>query len=110
VNISVRRADGHATIDISGHIDISTSPQLRSICMDLARQRTPKLLFNLSEVNYIDSSGVATLVEALQRLGDYDGKLAIFGLSDRAREVFDIANLTGVFELYETEEEALGKM
>ena len=107
MTVNVRPGDGYAAIDLSGPIDLGTSPELRSVFQDLARKGTPALVVNLEKVNYMDSSGVATLVECLQRLADYDGKMALCGITPRAREVLEITNLAGVFDFYDTEEEAL---
>ena len=64
----------------------------------------------MTDVSYIDSSGVATLVELLQRIADYQGKMALVGINERAREVFEITNLAGVFKFYDSVEEALREM
>jgi anti-sigma B factor antagonist len=107
VRLNVRRADGYAVVEVSGHVDISSSPELRQACLALVRARTPAILFDMRDVNYLDSSGIATLVECLQRLGDYDGSLGLFGLTDRAREIFEVTNLTRLFKFYDSEEEAV---
>lgn len=107
MNLNVRREDGYAVVELSGHVDMSSSPDLRMACLDLVRKRTPRILFNMRGVNYLDSSGVATLVECLQKLADYDGVLGLFGLTPRAKEIFDVTNLTQLFKFYDSEEEAV---
>jgi anti-sigma B factor antagonist len=107
MDVKLRRVDSCAAVDVTGSLDIHSSPQLRSICLDLIRSRVPKVIINLKDVMYLDSSAVATLVECLQGLAEYGGKLAICGISPRVREIFEITNLSRIFEFYGSEAEAL---
>ena len=66
-----------------------------------------RLVLNLTEVKYMDSSGVATLVEALQRIQRKQGRLQMHSLSPRVRSIFEIARLESIFEIYTSEDEAL---
>ena len=107
MRLNVRRADSYAVVEVSGHVDISSSPELRQACLVLVRARTPAILFDMRDVNYLDSSGVATLVECLQHMAGYGGKLALIGAGKSTRDVFAIARLDKVFTFYDSEEEAL---
>jgi anti-sigma B factor antagonist len=62
---------------------------------------------NLSQVRYIDSSGVASLVEGLKAARDLGSRFILFGLSGAAREVLQLSRLLKVFEVYENEQIAL---
>jgi anti-sigma B factor antagonist len=62
---------------------------------------------NLSQVRYIDSSGVATLVEGLKASRDLGSRFILFGLSTSAREVLQLSRLIKVFEVYDNEEQAM---
>ncbi|HEV2616436.1 MAG TPA: STAS domain-containing protein [Candidatus Acidoferrales bacterium] len=108
MNISTRPG-GHATIvDIVGDITLYNSPELRKTMMDLLKvQKVPRVIVNLTDVKYIDSAGVACLVEALKVSRETKLGLALFGLSRVAKEVFELTRLIKVFEVYGTEEEAL---
>ncbi len=110
MRITVRHEDGYAAVDVGGSIDLSSSPELRKACLGLVRKREDKVIINLSDVNYIDSSGIATLVECLKGLADYEGRLALVGLGERARDVFDVTNLAAIFQFFETEEVAAREM
>lgn len=107
MDVKLRRVGSCAAVDVTGSLDIHSSPQLRSICLDLIRSRAPKVIINLKDVMYLDSSAVATLVECLQGLAGHGGKLAICGISARVREIFEITNLSKIFEFYASEAEAL---
>ena len=65
------------------------------------------MVMNLSKVRYIDSSGVASLVEGLKASRDAGARFILYGLSPSAREVLQLSRLLKIFEVYEDEESAL---
>ena len=103
------RTSGDATIvDVVGDIDLYNSPEVRKLLLQILREkRAPRVIVNLKEVKYIDSSGVASLVEGLKVARDLNSKFILFGLSKAAREVLELSRLIRVFEVYQSEEEAL---
>ena len=66
------------------------------------------MAINLSEVKYIDSSGIASLLEVLKEARNSEKRLVLFGLTGAVLQVLQLTRLTGVFEIRETEEQALG--
>jgi len=108
VQISIRRV-GNATIfDVSGDIDLANSPEVREALLHEVREnRRPRVVLNLCDVRYIDSSGVASLVESLKASRDIGSRFILFGLQGPAREVLQLSRLLKVFEIYDTEIEAL---
>jgi anti-sigma B factor antagonist len=108
VEISARRMDKATILDIAGDIDLAHSSEVRRIVLlEFREKRTSKVILNLLEVNYIDSSGVASLVEGLKASRDVGSRLILFGLSPIAHEVLQLSRLLTIFEIYETEEKAL---
>ena len=103
----VRRLDQAVAVDISGDVDLHRSPALRATLAKLIDENPPRLILNLTEVGYMDSSGVATLVEALQRIQRKQGRLQMHSLKPRVRSIFEIARLETIFEIYSSEDEAL---
>ena len=103
------RQNGVATIvDVLGDITLYNSPEIRRVLIDLLKEKkAPRVIVNLLKVNYIDSAGVASLVEGLKLSRDLNSTFALFGLSRTAREVLELTRLIKVFEVYDTEEEAL---
>ena len=103
------RQSGNATIvDVVGDIDLYNSPAVRKTILEALREkRAPRVIVNLKGVRYIDSSGVASLVEGLKASRELRSRLILFGLSPAAREVLELSRLIKVFEVYENEEEAL---
>src|SRR5436309_9988348 len=86
-------------VALGGEIDLGTSPALRAGLMDIAASRPQRLVVDLSGVPYMDSSGVATLVEALQQQRRHQGKLVLCGLQPKVRSIFEIARLNMVFTI-----------
>jgi anti-sigma B factor antagonist len=108
VEISVRRLDKITIFDVTGHIDLANSPEIRkTVLKELREMKTPRVIMNLKGVKYIDSSGVASLVEGLKASRDMKARFILFGLSPSAREVLQLSRLLKVFEVYEDEEQAL---
>ncbi|MGD0906809.1 MAG: anti-sigma factor antagonist [Candidatus Acidiferrales bacterium] len=108
MQISTRRLDKTAIFDISGDIDLAHSTEVRRlVLLEFRQNRTPRVILNLHSVNYIDSSGVASLVEGLKAARDVGSRLILFGLSPIAHEVLQLSKLLKIFEIYDTEDMAL---
>jgi anti-sigma B factor antagonist len=106
MNIETRSSNGVTIIDVGGHIDIASSPALRKTMLASVRS-SDRVAVNLSAVKYIDSSGIASLLEVLKESRANHKKFALFGLTDAVREVLQLTRLTGVFEIHESEQQAL---
>ena len=92
---------------INGDIDINSSPDIRKTFAELTASYQKKIVINLAEVSYIDSSGLATLVEMLKKIKSYGGKLRLSNLADKVKGLFEITKLEKIFEIYETAEQAI---
>ena len=108
MQISARHLDKITIFDISGDIDLSTSPELRKpLLRELRELRTPRVVLNLKAVRYVDSSGVASLVEGLKASRDVGARFIMFGLNTTVREVLQLSKLVKIFEICENEEQAV---
>ena len=107
MQISARHLDKITIFDISGDIDLATSPLLRkALLRELRELRMPRVVLNLTAVRYIDSSGVASLVEGLKASRDVGTRFILFGLNTTVREVMQLSKLVKIFEICENEEQA----
>lgn len=104
-----KRQSGAATIvDVTGEVTLFNAPELRKVLMDLLKlDKAPRVIVNMTNSAYIDSAGVACLVEALKVAREAKLGFALFGLNRVAKEVFELTRLIRVFDVYGTEEEAL---
>ena len=108
VQISARRHDKTTIFDVSGDIDFANSPEVRqSVLREIRERHTARVIVNLRQVRYIDSSGVASLIEGLKASRDLGSRFILIGLSTSAREVLQLSRLIKVFEIYDNEEQAL---
>lgn len=107
MQINERKVDEVTILELSGEIDINTSPQVRKAFDQLIKDQRKKILLNFTQVTYIDSSGLATLVEMLQRLKRFGGGLRLCNLSEKVRALFEITKLDRIFSIFPSEEEAL---
>ncbi len=108
MQIAARHWDKTTIFDISGDIDLATSPQLRkALLRELRELKMPRVVLNLGAVRYIDSSGVASLVEGLKASRDVGSRFILFGLNKTIREVLQLSKLLRIFEIYDNEEQSV---
>jgi anti-sigma B factor antagonist len=108
MEVLTRRAQNALVIDLKGAVDLFSSPKMRSAILEAINTGdVPRVAINLSEVGYIDSSGIASLVEGLQLARTKKCRLILFGLQHGAREVLELSRLDKVFDIRSTELDAL---
>lgn len=107
MQINLKRQADILICAVCGDIDINTFPDIRKEFEKIAKEKTQKIIVNLEKVNYIDSSGLATLVEALKRVREYGGKIKLTNLSGKVKSLFEITRLEKLFDISNTEDEAL---
>ena len=83
-----------------GEIDLHESPFIRERLGRMLAFKPPRFFVDLTDVTYIDSSGLATLIEGMQRIHAYGGKLALFGIRQNVINIFQIARLDQVFRIF----------
>ena len=107
LNISVRVLDGMNTVvDLDGAIDLSNSHGLRTKLFERLAA-TPRLVLNMSGIRYVDSAGIATLVEVLKEARVLQKDFVLFGVGTTVRDVLRLTNMVRVFQIFDTEEHAL---
>jgi anti-sigma B factor antagonist len=103
---STRIEKGTTIVDVVGQIDLGNSPALRKTLLE-SLKGTDRVAVNLIAVKYIDSSGIASLLEVLKEARQSKKRLVLFGLTAAVSQVLQLTRLTGVFEIRENEEQAL---
>lgn len=108
MQVSTRESTDATVVVVEGNIDLYNSPEVRRTLLGALQAKGAKrVLVNLQKVKYIDSSGVASLVEGLKASRTASVRLSLIGLSPAAREVLELSRLAKLFEVYESEEQAL---
>lgn len=103
---STRIEKGMTIVDVVGQIDLGNSPALRKTLLESLRGND-RVAVNLIAVNYIDSSGIASLLEVLKEARQCKKRLVLFGLTSAVSKVLQLTRLTGVFEIRENEQQAI---
>ena len=107
---STRQAGDALVATLRGEIDLHNSPAVRTTLLKFLDDHKPaKLVLNLGEVTYMDSSAIAVLVEALQKMRKTGGKIYLTNLQPRVKGLLEIARLDSIFVVVASEEDALKK-
>jgi len=107
MSVKIESKAGLTVCYVDGEIDINSSPGIKKNFDKLIAQKTPKIVVNLAKVTYVDSSGLATLVEILKNMKSYGGRLRLVNLSQKIKSLFEITKLEKLFEIMATEEDAI---
>ena len=105
----IAERDGSVIVAFSGDVDLQSSPDARKILLECVARKMP-VLVDLSKVNYIDSSGIASLVESLQTARKGGGTLLLVSVSAAALRVLELARLDRVFTICGTIDEGLASL
>ena len=108
VKLTTRQVGDVTVIDAAGRITLGEGASaFRDIIRDLAAKGDKKLLLNLAEVSYIDSSGIGELVSGFTTVTNHGGSLKLVGLSKRVTDLLQITKLYTVFEAFDDEAQAV---
>lgn len=108
VKLSTRQVGDVTVIDATGRITLGEGASLfRDTIRDLATKGNKKLLVNLNDVSYIDSSGIGEMVSGFTTVTNHGGQLKLLGLSKRVKDLLQITKLYTVFEVFDDEASAV---
>jgi anti-sigma B factor antagonist len=102
----ISEKQGASIVAFTGEVDLESSPAAREVLLKCL-ESTSKVIVDLSEVTYIDSSGVASLVEALQAAKKNGSQFSLAATSEPTRRVLELARLDKVFTLYDSVDDGL---
>jgi anti-sigma B factor antagonist len=92
--------DASNVLPLEGEIDLHVSPRVAAALGAMIEQKPGRVVVDLSAVSYIDSSGLAVLIEGMQNVEAYGGKFILAGLQENVRPIFEIARLDQVFIIF----------
>lgn len=102
------RAYGDRTIvEVGGEVDVYTAPKLREKLVEVIGDGSYDIVVDMSEVEFLDSTGLGVLVGGLKRVRAHNGRLALVCQQERILKIFRITGLTKVFEIYDSVDQAL---
>ena len=105
---TTRRVEGVNIIDLSGRITIGEGTVvLRDAVRNLLQRNEKRILLNLADVSYIDSSGIGELVSSFTTVGNQGGRLKLLSLTKKVHDLLSITKLLTVFEVFDDEAKAI---
>ena len=106
---TLRQVDTTTVVDMSGRITLGEGcTQLRELIRDQMSKGNKKLLLNLADITYIDSSGIGELVSGFTSVSNQGGHLKLLNLTKKVKDLLQITKLYTVFDVYDDEAKAIG--
>jgi anti-sigma B factor antagonist len=103
-----RQVDSVSVVDLSGRITLGEGcSQLRELIRELLAKGHKKILLNLGEVTYIDSSGIGELVSGFTAVSNQGGQLKLLNLTKKVQDLLQITKLLTVFDVHDDETKAI---
>jgi len=97
-------------VRLRGAVHMGNSPEVRKVLQHYVKKRTPAILVSLGETQYVDTSGLATLVECAQNMRRYGGRLLVAGLNAQVADAFSLAQIEEFFSVFPTEADAVAEL
>ncbi len=105
--VTMPSKDRPNVLPLEGEIDLHISPNITATLNRMIEKKPKQLVVDLSRVTYIDSAGLAALIEGMQKIEAYGGKFALAGLQETVRSIFEIARLDQIFRIFPDVDAAL---
>jgi len=99
LELTVSEHEGETVVRAAGELDVNTAPELREQLTRLIGEDSRRIVVDLSEVSFVDSTALSVLVSALKRLRQADGDLELAAPNPSVRRVFEITGLTRLFTI-----------
>jgi anti-sigma B factor antagonist len=94
-------------LPLEGEIDLHVSPEVAESLRTMIAKKQKVIVVDLTKVTYLDSSGLAALIEGMQKVQEYGGKFALAGAQESVQHIFEIARLDQVFQIFPDVDSAL---
>jgi anti-sigma B factor antagonist len=107
LDIEDREVNGITVVDFFGKMNTSTSPEAEKFVNQLLDQGANKIILNLDELDFISSTGLRVILATGKKLSASEGKLVICSPNITVKDVLDMSGFSTMFNVYETEAEAL---
>ncbi|MEM7030842.1 MAG: STAS domain-containing protein [Chloroflexota bacterium] len=96
-----------SVLELAGRFDAYEVASVKSWLDQTIPTETSRIIINLSDVNFIDSTGLATFVQGMKNCRNNDGDLILFGLQRSVRVIFELTRLDRAFDIFDSEEQAI---
>jgi anti-sigma B factor antagonist len=109
LRLDVTERDGWSVLAVHGEVDVATAPRLREQLIKLVNDERFKLVVDLGDVDFIDSTGLGVLIGARKRVHTHDGDVRLVIADRRILKVFDITGLDQIFAISASVDDALAE-
>jgi anti-anti-sigma factor len=106
MNISSRIEDDVAILNLNGRLDLTSANELKAASREIMGTGSRKLILNMGKVDFINSSGLGTLVSILKDVRSANGRLKLSNLAPYVKEIFEITQLSNIFDICDDEKHA----
>jgi len=107
--LNTKQSNDKLIVYLEGRMDISNANEVEEQLSELIDNQGHKhLILNMEKVDYMSSSGFRACIATLRKLNSLEGSLKLCGIKPSVKRIFDVIELTSLFNIFETEEEALG--
>lgn len=107
LGLDLTQRDGSAVLAVSGEVDVASAPRLRERIVAVVAEGHRRIVLDLDDVDFLDSTGLGVLVGALKRVRTHGGELHLVCTNPRILKVFDITGLTLVFPMHDSVDAAV---
>lgn len=107
VDINTEKINDVTIVTLDGEINVNNAMDLRETFEKITAQQAPKVSVDFANVTFIDSSGLAVLIELVQNLQSHDGKLRLCHVNSKIKGIFEITKIHKLIDIYDTKELAL---
>lgn len=108
MKISLRQIGDVNVLDLDGRFDSDSAGEVQQWFQELKTRRVFKLIVNLKKVDFVDSTALSTLVQAMKHAREQEGDLRLAAMQQTVRIIFELTRLDRVFEIYPSVDDALG--
>src|SRR4029453_16929985 len=98
--ITTPRKDRSNVLPLKGEIDLHVYPAVRASLNAMIKKKPKRLVVDLSRVTYVDSTGLAAFIRAMQKVEAYGGKFSLAGVPETVRSIFEMSRLDQVFKIF----------
>lgn len=109
LGLSTGVCEGIPVIVVSGEVDLATSPRLRDALLPLANERCRMVVIDLTEVSFLDSTGLSAIVAFHNRFKDHNGELRVVASNPMIKRIFAITALDEVLAVFDSVDRAVSR-
>ncbi len=109
MDMTTEQINGATLLKLSGRFDVYAAPAVESLFQNIGTEVSSRIIVNLTNVNFIDSTGLATLIIGMKRCRQHQGDLVLCGVQQTVRVIFELTRLDKILTIVATQEEAIEK-